>query len=58
MKKNITLLFLFLSLINYSQDKRIDAKITSVSYTVNNSEEFDTIDWKEIKEIFSKKKRR
>jgi hypothetical protein len=64
MKKLLTLLLLIASILVYGQQektaieysKNIDAKVTSLKYSVNTTKDFETFDWSAIKSIFETNK--
>lgn len=63
MKKLLLILFAFTLSVSYAQEKN-DAKISftestvnSLMFSVDSPNEFKTINWKDIKEIFSENKK-
>lgn len=55
--KTITLvLFLFSTSIFFSQEtkrtEKSNIKVTSISYMVNNLDELENLDWKDVREVF------
>ena len=64
MKKVLTLFLLTFSIVLFAQDKstkvtfikNIDSKITSLKYTTSSINEFETINWQDVKSIFETNK--
>tara|TARA_R110002049_G_scaffold19876_7_gene73962 strand:- start:846 stop:1199 length:354 start_codon:yes stop_codon:yes gene_type:complete len=64
MKKVLTLFLLIFSIVLFAQDKstkvafskNIDSKITSLKYTTSSINEFETINWQDVKSIFETNK--
>ncbi len=63
MKVILLILLLSFSFFAYSQknnlsiiNEKSEVKITAVSYAVNSAKELQSIDWKEIKEVFNSNK--
>lgn len=63
MKKLFVVLFVFTISINYAQKKAdtqnnfLETKVTRLKFCVDTLEEFKRLNWKEVREIFSKNKK-